>query len=213
MKSLGIDSISVYHMNDFSDKTIELLEYILNMVQLCENIIVAHVFSWTGKYELLKDNIDILLEQFGFTSYVIESEEKVCIIEKNPAVISAAEISNPETAKNIIQYNHYTLKGNIETKKNIILSLGNELEPQRTDLKKMNSELESDLFFMLNNINLRHNNKDPNNTKHYNRYIENMDDDEIENWYDEVYQMTLLAKLLLDNNKRHNEIKKLKTNF
>jgi len=90
--------------------------------------------------------------------------------------------------------------------------LENKIEPERKTISDINKQLETDLFFLFNNMDLRHNNKTIGN-KQYHQYVSQMSNDDLEDWYDEIYQMALLAILLLDHNKRANKIKELKTNF
>lgn len=214
MERLGINFDSSFI--GFAELTTEILiylEFIVNMIKRYDTVRIEGAVAVRGNYELLKENINILLENFGYTTYYYEDEQKVVIIEKDPATISVAEISEPETAKKIIQYNHYTLKGKIDEKKDIIIALASELEPQRREIEQINSQLETHLFFMFNNMNLRHNNKDLNDKKQYKPFVAKMNDHELEQWYDETYQMILLAKLLLDNKERQDRIIDLKKNF
>jgi hypothetical protein len=242
MNRLGIDDHFVDELNTFSDKVLLVLEFIINMLDRCEitikensdfevnneyqiqneNIgsLIEHFenekyrlkFEVNNEYQILNENTNSFIEHFGYEKYRFKDEEQVILIEKNPAAISAAEISEPEIAKKIIQYNHYTLKGNVDTKKEILITLANEVEPQRKKLVKVNSSFSDDLFFLLNNMNLRHNNVEPND-KNYRPFIATMDNKTLESWYDEIYQMILLAKLLLDNVARTSNIKTLKKNI
>jgi len=59
-------------------------------------------------------------------------------------------------------------------------------------------------------MNLRHNNIDP-SSKHFKQFVSEMSENELEYWYDETYQLILLAKLLLDNDERQKRIKKMKS--
>jgi len=209
---LGINEKRIINLDKFSNEMIIVLEFIENMIKQCDIAISNYRFNFSENYSILKENITLFLENFGYEAYYYEDQEQVIIIEKNPAAISAAEISEPEIAKKIIQYNHYTLKGNIEAKREILITLSNEVEPQRKDLDKINSSFSDDLFFMFNNMNLRHNNVEPNN-KNFIPFIATMDDNTLELWYDEIYQMILLAKLLLNNVARTSNIKALKKNI
>ena len=101
-------------------------------------------------------------------------------------------------ALGVIKYNHKSLKGEIEKKKNILIALGTELEPKRKQLQTVDKKLSDNIFFMLNNMHIRHNNSNKN---------------ELEEWYDELYQMILLAFLMIDNVERMEKIKKLKHNI
>lgn len=59
---------------------------------------------------------------------------------------------------------------------------------------------------MLNNMNIRHNNKSGNNKK---ELVAQMDDEELENWYDELYQLLLFCILIKDNKDRKGRIDEL----
>ena len=212
MNRLGIDEQLIHNLDTFSDRVLLVLEFIINMLARYEIAIKNLRYNVNKEYKILKENINAFIEHFGYEKYSLDEEEQIILIEKNPAAISAAEISEPEIAKKIIQYNHYTLKGDIESKKEILITLANEVEPRRKELERVNSSLSDDLFFMFNNVNLRHNNIEPND-KNYRPFIADMDKSSLESWYDETYQMILLAKLLLDNVVRTSNIKTLKKNI
>lgn len=91
----------------------------------------------------------------------------------------------------------------------ILLLLGDKLEGQRAKLKQINKALEDSIFTLLNNLNLRHNNIDT-DSKEYNSFVATMPKKEIESWYDEVYQLCLLAFLEIDNVERARKVKELK---
>lgn len=90
--------------------------------------------------------------------------------------------------------------------------LGNDIEPKRQEISDIDKQLASDIFFMLNNLNIRHNNKKKGDA-HYKEAVVKMRKDKLEQWYDELYQMILLAYLLLDNKQRTKEVKELKKLF
>ena len=58
---------------------------------------------------------------------------------------------------------------------------------------------------MLNNLNIRHNNRSKKDKSKYKEYVAKMSKVRLEKWYDELYQMMLLAILLLDNADRTNK--------
>ena len=212
MNRIGIDDRFVDDLSHFSDKVLLIFEFIINILARCEIANKKLNYTINKEYRILNENIVTFIEYFGYETYSYKEEERIILIEKNPAAISAAEISEPEIARKIIQYNHYTLKGDIEAKKAILLTLANEVEPRRKELEKENASFSKDLFFMFNNMNLRHNNKESND-KYYIPFIAAMDNNTLESWYDEIYQMILLAKLLLDNVTRTSNIKTLKNNI
>ena len=63
---------------------------------------------------------------------------------------------------------------------------------------------------MLNNVNIRHNNRSKKDKGKYKEYTAKMTKVQMEKWYDELYQMMLLAILLLDNTSRAERVKTLK---
>ena len=69
---------------------------------------------------------------------------------------------------------------------------------------------------MFNNLDLRHNNTTRNLAKeekrdtNYKQIVADMTPDELEDWYDETYQLCLLAFLELDNVERMQKIDELK---
>lgn len=114
------------------------------------------------------------------------------MLPKSPEAIAVSEIVSPAISYKIIEYNHHALQGNIEAKKAIILLLANQLEPKRTELQSINKTLENNIFFLYNNMNLRHNNCDR-VSKNYKKHTADMSEQELEFWYDEIYQLSLLA--------------------
>lgn len=110
----------------------------------------------------------------------------------------------------MIRYNHHLLKGDIAEKKSILRKFDTILEPRRAELKAVNKKLEDNLFFGLNSLHIRHNNIDPNGKINYKKYVADMGEEELEAWYDEVYQLILLAILLLENTERDRKFDELK---
>ncbi len=68
------------------------------------------------------------------------------------------------------------------------------------------------IFFMLNNLNVRHNNVNEKDKK-YKAYTAHMNDEELEKWYDELYQMILLAILELEQIYRNRLVDELKSHY
>lgn len=126
------------------------------------------------------------------------------IVENNSAAFSAAELTKDElAAQKVIQYNHFKVRGNCPEKKSILKMLADDIEPDRKKLTSINSTLSNQLFEMLNRF-VRHNNSD-------NEYISSLPDEELEGWYDDIYQMWLLAKLELDNLERKQRVAEVLT--
>ena len=88
------------------------------------------------------------------------------------------------------------------------MALADKFEPTRNELKKINATLESNIGYLLNKMNIRHNNKEG---KRASKYVAGISDEELEKWYDETYQMLLLSMLELDNIERNRKVNELKT--
>ena len=73
--------------------------------------------------------------------------------------------------------------------------------------------MKKDLFYIFNNLNLRHNNIDWNDKGNYRKYVSEMTSEQIEEWYDETYQMCLLAFLDIEQNERKKKFDALKDNI
>jgi hypothetical protein len=195
-----------------TDLAIMLVEIMYNFYYMAKSKMTNENYRFSSDFQLFKSNMDRFLDNCNHMAYIIEDKEQVIVIEKDPAATAVAEISNPETAFAVIQYNHHTLKGDIKAKKEIILHLAAKLEPKRTTLKGTNPSLADDIFTLLNNLNIRHNNIDP-AYYDFKHYIASMSKEELENWYDELYQMILLANLEIDNLERKKRVTELKTHF
>lgn len=165
--------------------------------------------KWCGNYYHLKDVMDDILEQYNHIAYMNDENACVLVIENKEEVTAVAEILPSTLSLDVIKYNHRSLNGEIELKKSILLKLSNELEPKRKELEKLNKQLSQDIFFMLNNLNIRHNNRSKRD-KNYKEYVAKMKKDRLEKWYDELYQMILLALLILDNTTRADKVNELK---
>ena len=85
------------------------------------------------------------------------------------------------------------------------------LEPRRAELKTVNKTIENDFFYMVNTMNVRHNNCDVSDPSKYNEKFANLTDREKEEWYDEIYQEGLMAYLSLEQVDREKKILDFKT--
>lgn len=148
------------------------------------------------------DQVTRVVDTIG---YVITQESPaancIIIVPKDPAAIAVAEISEEKIAYKIVEYNHYSMKGDLVRKLSTLKLLADEIEPRRKELKGISGSVESELFRMMDKF-VRHNNKD-------NAFIAAMSPNEIESTYDDIYQMWLLAMLELDNVDRKKRAKEL----
>ena len=135
---------------------------------------------------------------------LIHSNNRVIIVEDNAFANEAAqavsEFADVKEALSILEYNHFSNKGNIDRKKEILIKIASLLEPWRDDLNN-NIEFKNvlklgnnnkvlaleKLFRMFNELNIRHNNEA--------QQFTNMANNVIEGWYDKIYTMSLFVIL------------------
>lgn len=208
-----LDDFDIKYGFDFKSHTENIdIDYLVSFCEYIFNLIVVYQSTTYGfnrglNLNFIMEQIRKVIEEIG---YMETSQDGYFIfVEKNQAAISVAEIVSQELSYKVISYNHHSMKGDIESKKTILLQLATELEAKRELLRKANKVLESDLFFLFNNINIRHNNCDKNGTK-FKALVADMSKEEIEKWYDDTYQMCLIAFLEIEHLERKDEIDKLK---
>lgn len=197
------------------DEMVQGLEYYINVLNMLEKILGIRSninYSCPPAYTMLLKNIDILLEHINYEKLEFPDEEKVILVPTNPAATAVAEISSKDTAFAILKYHHASLKGNLAEKKKLLLSIANEYEPLLAKPIAGFKEYFDKATGLLNNLNLRHNNK---TGKHKIDAIANMPPEEMENWYDDLYQLLLFCVLIKDNTVRKekaaNLLKTIKT--
>ena len=103
-------------------------------------------------------------------------------------------------------YNHHSLKGDLEGKRQILEKLAHKLEPNEKELEKINLSLKKHLFGAFNNLNIRHNNLEAKDGD-YNEKFAQLTDEKKEEMYDSLYKDCLIAFLELENNSKRCEIK------
>lgn len=196
------------------DFDVELLvrfaEYIYNMVQELQRV-VNETDPFNGpsiNYGFVFEQIMRVIELVGYMQ--AEEDGFAIFVEKSHAAVAVAEILPAPSSYKAIAYNHYSMRGDLEAKRSALLSFADLLEPQRKTLETIDRQFASDLFYAFNNFNVRHNNIDPSGSK-YKKPIGGLSEEQLEHWYDEIYQMSLLAFLRLEHGNRKNEFDSLKS--
>lgn len=209
----NIVTVAKVNMDDF----LTLIELVMNFWIIVKRFIDSYDSNAYIDNDYIDQNFYLLykimiddLEKVNYKYICDKNNEQVLIIEDKPEVTAVVEIVPNDLALKILRYNHHAIKGDIESKKSILLAMGSGLEPKRSNLQSICSSLTNDIFYMLNNLNIRHNNKDKRDTKNYQSYVDNMRDNDLEDSYDDLYQMMLLASLELDQVERSKRCKDLK---
>lgn len=184
----------------------------------CEMIINMIVLLPEEEAEYHENNVNEIIRLIDYdlnslNHKIRKIDDKYLIIQKDATVSEVVDIVEVSLAKIILEYNHYLLKGDLERKKNILVKIANALEPKKGEIKSMNCQLFKDYLMGINNMDIRHNNCDSSDTSNYNVYFHKLTINEKEEWYDEIYQMSLLIFLLLENRNRTKKISDLKSKY
>lgn len=201
------------------DPILKLQEPSQNDIILCleyySNILYVFLTKWapgadsnciSKDIEILKTNLDLLIDHMNLTKQIVEDEEKVILVSKNPTATAIAETAPKEIAFAILKYNQALLKGQIEEKRKLLQSIANEYEDLLDNPTNGFGEYFKTTRGLLNNLNIRHNNK---SGKNKNDLVQNMSTEELEKQYDELYQLLLFCISTEENTKRKKAADKL----
>lgn len=203
-------------ISNIYDTTEQLFVFSELLVDIFNNLEGKFTEKGCQFIQVIFDNITRFLELSNHELITLENGDKI-IVEKNVYASEVSQIiseTNIQDAIKVLEYNHFANKGNIQRKKEILIALSNYLEPFRRELN--NSEELKDimkvnnqkviafekLFEMYNNFGLRHNNS--------NQYHLDLADDELEQWYDDIYTSTLFVILSMDESRILSKLKTLR---
>ena len=191
------------------------VDYLINFCEYVYNI--SHAIRSSGdiyycvgyKVRTLKEQVEKVIELVEHT-YIDSDNGLTILVPEKPEAIYVAEVVSESLSNKILEYNHHSLQNNLEGKKEILLKIADELEPQRADLSKLDSSLESNLFYAFNKFNIRHNNCNPKAKTKYVSQFALLSNEEKEELYDWAYNQSLIAFIKLENaglNEKFKEIK------
>lgn len=163
----------------------------------------------------IKMNIDNILEKTNH--HIIRHEvyeDSYIIVEKNKAASLAAQVVQDKGISfELLEYNHYALKGDLLNKRKILASIGTYIEPYLKE-KILSTAgyktLESNVGFLLNKFHIRHNNKEGKTAQDY---ILSLNDEELELWYDRTYDVLIQTILTNENISVEKDIEQLKKDY
>lgn len=182
------------------------IDYLISFSEYVANFVYA-LFRGNilNREELVKvmGHIKECMEDIGYQH--IEKDAIIIFVEKNPAAIAVAEITKDDLAYSVLEYNHHKLKGDLISKKNILKNMADDIESDRKTLNNINKNFASNLFQLMNKF-VRHDSSQD-------TYISNMTSSNLEEVYDDIYQMWLLAKMQLEYSNRSKIIDELIKNI
>ena len=187
---------------------ISFCEYIYNLVYSVDLRELSYG-SFIDMAEGIKIRLTQIIEMVEY-DYCENDEGITILIPKSPQVDLVAQSVSEKLSYKIFEYNHHSLKGNLETKKSILMNIAEELEPQRKILKTIDTSLEKNLFFAFNNFNIRHNNCDSSDADKYVPQFSKLRKNKKEELYDWLYNQCLIAFIKLENNDLNTKFKDIK---
>lgn len=193
------------------DSFLTVIEVIYNFWHIATNFIDSNVdkFEYFNVVNTLEEMMDDCLSEYNQKAFYSPEKEQCLIAEDSPQVTAAAEASEPEISLEIVRYNHRQLAGDIAKKKAILKTLGDYLEGRKKEISNINATLYKNITGALNNLNIRHNNTNPENKSYYHKAVAEMPQKELEAYYDDLYQLILLAILEIDNVQRQRDMSDL----
>jgi hypothetical protein len=211
------------------DTTEQLFIFSELLVDIFYNLLEKFTAEEREFIQVIFDNINRFLELSNHELISLENGNRI-IVEKNVYASEVSQIvseTSIQDAIKVLEYNHFANKGNIQRKKEILLSLAGYLEPYLEEFKRpkglsdeskviynelkevlrLNKDKSKIIAFdmlseMYNQGGLRHNNNK--------QYHLNMNDEELEQWYDKIYTSTLFAILSLEMGKNLSKLNELK---
>jgi len=204
-----IDFNNIYNRACTMEDCIVCTEYIYNLMMLINEFSCSETFNYDkDTYNMIFSNIEQVLSYCNM--YIKETGiNQYRIYEKDAAVSAVAIIiQDKELAFSILEYNHISNKGKVKQKQIILKQIANDFEVERVALVKSGfKELESDLGFLFNNLNIRHNNKAG---KYLKERVKSMKPKEVERWYDYTYRCYLLSKLAIEWKYKKDDFEEIK---
>ena len=174
---------------------------------------------------LLEKNIDNFLDLSNHERAMVDGSE--VIIESKPATIATIQILSKEDEKvafQLLEYNWFRNQGNIDSKRKILTELSRFFDDANRDCKNkwiLDSDLGNvlakdnnknvvvdDLACMLNNFHLRHNNSEKSYIQNFR--ITDLSDEEMEKWYDDIYNTMILVILAKNHIEVQNKLREVK---
>ncbi|PRT71643.1 hypothetical protein [Streptococcus anginosus] len=220
------DEVNKYFKNNMNgtERLFSYIEFIIDLYSFLKkntgkmnNSDRYNYYLISNSFREIEDRINYSLDKTNHELIELDSGNRI-IVEKNVYASEVSQIvseTSIQDAIKVLEYNHFANKGNIERKKEILISLATYLEPFRDELNdseelkevmKVNNNKKiiavEQLFNMYNNLGLRHN-----NNKQY--HLE-MTEEELEQWYDDIYASTLFVILSLDEARILSKLKTLR---
>lgn len=191
-----------FHLSFFSgfarfemDTFLTKIEYVLTLEKQLRAIIQDNKYAEYAICNYIEEYIRGLISRLHYR--LIWDGPYSKLVEDDRIVTEVASRLPGDVAIKTFNYRHRSMKGNLMEKKQALKLLGDELEPQRKSLEASNGDLCDNIFFLLNNANIRHNNI-AKEGKNYNSSFAELSDSGKEKIYNDLYDMMVAAFALLN---------------
>ena len=213
---IGIDDLMEscrgYWLKPSLDGLLLYCEVLFN-IAICANGMIKNCGSALEIQNQLSANIVTILEKTGYD--LQKGEDGIYFVAQKNAVATDViqELDDKHLALAILEYNRFSMKGEIERKRELLNVIGQAVEPILKDAtaKTRSPEVFDDVRFALNRLNIRHNNVAGANEQ---PMLKNLSKEELETAYDDLYSsMLVLLKIsqLKEGHARMDALKKQMT--
>lgn len=190
-------------------------EYLVSFMEYIHNFVVGlngSVFLHNMNNSFFINQIQCVADKIGYIAIYEEGVISYVQRDSNAIVVAESEYIPENLSYKVLAYGHRSMKGDVEAKKEVLVKLANILEGKRKKLEVIDNKFSSDLFYLFNSCNIRHNNIEESSGK-YRKYISDMSVNDLEKIYDEIYQMCLLAFMRLEHEDRKVWLVEIKKNI
>jgi hypothetical protein len=169
---LSLNDFDIVHGFEFTLPPDDFdINYLINFCEYIYNLVMFNPEQYhfsNSKFPNPKLQIIYLIEKIGYM--IINNNDGIALfVPKSQPAFVVSEMLPSDISYKVIEYNHHSMKGNLARKQSTLKLLADQLESKRKDLNNLNNSFSSDLFYLLNNMNIRHNNIDPDSTSYKKR--------------------------------------------
>jgi hypothetical protein len=183
-------------------------EVICNIVLACDNELRYQTEAKKISKQII-ENILRVTERLGYD--IRKDNDGLYFVTKKDALAADViqEIDDKAISLAILEYNRFSLRGDVTRKKELLGIVAHAVEPLIKDpsLRSKCPEVFDDIKFGLNNLNIRHNNVEGANLK---SALLSISDANLEKLYDSLFSSLLILLRIAQNQKGHEAMDKMK---
>lgn len=210
-RSIGVSKDSISYLEFTEEQLLDFLQYALNILfRVFDSVTSKAYYSFCNEdtFNMVIQNIDYLLDKFN-CKISEDDKTKEYYLEYKDDISEIISSEYPEIKTSIGEYKRINTQGNLIRKSEILCTLYKSLESVENKLKACNfSKIYEDTKFMFNKSGIRHwVEKDKTACATFLK----MNEKEIEEWYDKIFNMFLTCMVLakyIDNMQDVKDIKR-----